>query len=382
LAVVLQKENQCPEAESLLRESLSLMRKESIGDVSARATVLFNLASVLNQENKLADSENCIRECVAMRRRIIRPDHPSFEQALEGLGLVLQKEHKWDEAESICVELIRIRRKMFATDDPRVLGIFGVLDDMYALQHKDTEAAQAFNEMLAGAGNDSNQAGKVWQKRCDYLARRTQLKEALDAAAQVLAILPDDHTGYHLQAPLLVETGNLSGYEELCGKITARFRGATDPFRADQMAKDCLILPHSGADLKVAAQLADTAVTAGQGAAPFHFFECSKALAEYRQGYWDGAVDWARRAAADAFPYSQAEACAILAMAQYRLKRFDEARAALAQCADIIKDKMPQLEQGDLGRDWRDWIIAHTLLAEAKSLIESANNSVLKSAEK
>jgi hypothetical protein len=29
-----------------------------------------------------------------------------------------------------------------------------------------------------------------------------------------------------------------------------------------------------------------------------------------------------------------------------------------------------KLESGDLGNDWRDWIIAGALLAEAKSMIE------------
>ncbi len=382
LAVVLEKENQFPEAESLLRESLSLTRKVAPGDSTAQAAVLFNLASVLNQQNKLADSENCIRECVAIRRRLLRPDHPLIEEALEGLGLVLQNEHKWDEAESICVELITNRRKNFGTDDPRALSILVALNGLYARQHKDTEAERTFNEMLSTSGNSSKQVGRLWQMRCEYLARRTQWKEALDAAAQALAILPDDHASYHLQAPLLVQTGNRGAYEELCGKIMARFRGATDPFLADQMAKDCLILPQSGADLKVVSQLANTAVTRGQGQVPFPLFECCKALAEYRQGYWDGAVDWAQRAAGDSFLYAQAEACAILAMAQYHLKRLDEARTALAQCAEIIKAKMPSLESGDLGGDWRDWIIAHALLAEAKSLIEGADNPVLKSAEK
>ncbi|HTA29332.1 MAG TPA: serine/threonine-protein kinase, partial [Candidatus Cybelea sp.] len=57
LAVVLEKERQFPEAESLLRESLAWMRKDDPGDLATQAAVLFNLASVLNQENKLADSE-------------------------------------------------------------------------------------------------------------------------------------------------------------------------------------------------------------------------------------------------------------------------------------------------------------------------------------
>jgi eukaryotic-like serine/threonine-protein kinase len=368
LAVVLQKENQCPEAESLLRESLSLMRKESIGDVSARATVLFNLASVLNQENNLADSENCIRECVAIRRLILRPDHPLLENALGALVLVLNREQKWDEAESLCAELIPIRRKIFGSEDSGALKVFVVMDEMFAIQHKDAEAERAFNEMLAASSTNGQQAGRLWQHRAEHLARRAQWQQALDAAAHALAILPDDHTSYHIEAPLLVETGNRSAYEGLCGKITKHFQGATDPFLADRMAKDCLILPRPSADLKVPGELAETAVSRGKGQTSFTFFECSKALAEFRQGHWAGAVDWAQRAAANSSPYSQAEACAILAMAQYKLHRLEAARDALTQCAEIVEKKLPKPESGDLGGDWRDWIIAHALLTEAQNL--------------
>jgi serine/threonine protein kinase len=368
LAVVLQKENQCPEAESLLRESLSLMDKESIGDASARATVLFNLASVLNQENKLADSENCIRECVAIRRLILHPDHPLLENALAALVLVLNREQKWDEAESICAELIPIRRKIFGNEDSGAQQVFVVMEGMFAIQHKDTEAERAFNEMLAASSTNRQQAGRLWQHRAEYLARRTQWQQALDAAAQALAILPDDHASYHVEAPLLVETGNRSAYEGLCRKITEHFRGATDPYLADRMAKDCLILPRPSADLEVPGELAETAVSRGKGQTSFAFFECCKALAEYRQGHWAGAADWAQQVAANSSPCSQAEACAILAMAQYKLQRLEAAQDALTQCAQIVERKLPKPESGDLGMDWRDWIIAHALLTEAQQL--------------
>jgi hypothetical protein len=36
------------------------------------------------------------------------------------------------------------------------------------------------------------------------------------------------------------------------------FRGTTDPFIADQMAKDCLLLAPSGVDLRVIGEMAET----------------------------------------------------------------------------------------------------------------------------
>lgn len=46
------------------------------------------------------------------------------------------------------------------------------------------------------------------------------------------------------------------------------------------------------------------------------------------------------------------------------------ARADLAQCKQVVQEELPPYG-GVLGYDWRDWIIAHALLAEAMGLIES-----------
>src|SRR5262249_46056250 len=139
---------------------------------------------------------------------------------------------------------------------------------------------------------------------------------------------------------------------------------------ADRMAKDCLILPASGVDLKQVAALADVAVSRGTNEGSMCFFQCCKALAQYRLGNYEEAVKWAQLAAQVQFPYSQAEATAITAMSQFKLNQLDEARSALARCNKLVEEKLPKLEQGSLGDDWRDWIIAHALQAEAKQLID------------
>jgi hypothetical protein len=92
-------------------------------------------------------------------------------------------------------------------------------------------------------------------------------------------------------------------------------------------------------------------------------------MAEYRQGNYEEATVWAKRSLENNFPYSQAEAYAIVSMAQYQLKRTEDSRATLAKCAEVVESKMPKPESADLGSDWRDWIIAHALLTEAQNLI-------------
>jgi hypothetical protein len=141
------------------------------------------------------------------------------------------------------------------------------------------------------------------------------------------------------------------------------------------MAKDCLILPSAGVDLNPVAAMAEFAVTKGSGAPTAPFYQCCKALAEYRQGHFAGAVEWAQRAAKTPFPYSQAEADVILAMSKYQLQQVANARAALVQCDTVVAEHMPKLGRERLGLDWRDWIITHALLEEAHSLIEGATST-------
>jgi hypothetical protein len=176
---------------------------------------------------------------------------------------------------------------------------------------------------------------------------------------------------YHCLAPLLVQVADVAGYRTHCQRTASQFRGAEHPNIAERMAKDCLILPNSGADLLVVSAWAETALTKGKDSGDLPWFQFVKGLAEYRLGHFASAVEWTRKVLSDAAHDSNrdAEACMVLAMAQHELKQTDEARDTLATGFDIVNTKMPKLDSGDLGSGWVDWIIAHALLAEAKALI-------------
>jgi hypothetical protein len=139
------------------------------------------------------------------------------------------------------------------------------------------------------------------------------------------------------------------------------------------MAKDCLILPSSGADWEAVSKLAETAVTAGKNQSEFPYFQCTKALAEYRTGHFAEAVGWAQKSIdnpsypADANRF--VDAYIVLAMAQYQMTQKNEARMTLAKGMGKA-DELTKLESGDIGTGWRDWIIAHALMKEANALIQ------------
>ena len=118
--------------------------------------------------------------------------------------------------------------------------------------------------------------------------------------------------------------------------------------------------------------MTDTAISAGTNHPAITWFHFAKGLAEYRQDRFASAVDWMQKVLTHAGddPNRDVEAVTVIAMAQHRLKRFDEARTFLAKGINMANTKLAKGDSGDLGDGWIDWIIAHALLREAEALIE------------
>ena len=95
------------------------------------------------------------------------------------------------------------------------------------------------------------------------LGRCGKWRQALAYARVLVDQHPDSFRLCHTLAPLLAAVNDLKGYQETCRNITARFSTAKNTEVADPMAKDCLILPNSVADLKPVAAMAETAVRQG-----------------------------------------------------------------------------------------------------------------------
>jgi serine/threonine protein kinase/tetratricopeptide (TPR) repeat protein len=360
LATTLNNLDILPEAESLLRKNLAVGQKRYRPNHPYLANDMYRLVFVLQRENKLDEAEEFARQCIAIRRKVLGPDHPLFDQALQVMARLLTIEGKPKEAADVYRELLELRRKHQGDEHSLV-----------------AETVMWLGRNLVNSGNEvqfeqlARDFPKAWLTRSEDLAKRGRWSEALAAASKFVELRPDDHSGYHVVAPLLVQMGDRTAYEELCTKITARFAGATDPYTADRMAKDCLILPRPGADLKVPAELAEIAVTRGRGdAGALPFFQCCKALAEYRQGHWDTASDWAQRASAISSKYALAEACAVMGMAQFQMKQMEACRANLKKCDEVIQTQLSGRKDGEPEQDWRDMIIARALLSEAEQLID------------
>jgi eukaryotic-like serine/threonine-protein kinase len=222
---------------------------------------------------------------------------------------------------------------------------------------------------LQTATNDPSQLMALYRARAEFFAQHGRWT---NAAADALAIVQHgttDHNDYHTAIPLLAASGDRDEYVRVCQSALKQFKATSDPPTADRIAKDCLILPLSGIDLQSVDELADTAVTLGARHAYVAYFQCTRALAAYRVGHDASALDWVGKTLSRSQSVELlAEAHAVSSMAHQRLGHVEDAKAALAKAVQEQR-KLPELSSGQIGEEWRDWIIAGALVDEATKLV-------------
>lgn len=370
LANVLFTAKRYAEAEKLSRQLVEAKRKQHGDEHPSFAFALANLGACLGDAGNYSEGRDLSVRALAIRRRMLGSQHPLIAISLESPGNTLQRSGSHVEAEKLFRELVTLQSNRFGRDHPTVVRTVCILALSLATQKKHMEVTQLLNDFLTPDFIRTSNSASMLELRAEAFARSGRWKEAAADAARALEYEPTNHQHYHTLAPLLVASNDLDAYAKLCREIVARFSGTTSVSIADRMAKDCLIHSSSGADLSLVAALADSAVTRGKDRPALPFYQFCKALAEYRQGNFSAAVEWASKPAASSFPYVAAEACAVVAMARHRLNEPEAASVSLAKARAIFENKLPKPENGDLGSDWRDWIIARALLAEARPLIE------------
>ena len=204
---------------------------------------------------------------------------------------------------------------------------------------------------------------------------REQWGAAVTNYAKVIALIPDDPAAYHYLAPLLIQTGAIDDYRRLCSDFLRRFGTTNNPMIAERGAKDCLILPPPESELPLIAKMADTASAAGADYKYWINCEFAKGFIEYRQAHFSSAAEWLQKVVGQTSDmYRNVQAHMVLAMAQQKLNQPEAARATLTKGMEIVTNKFPKAGRGNLDDQWNDWIIAHTLIREARALIEGSGS--------
>ncbi|MBI3850935.1 MAG: serine/threonine protein kinase [Verrucomicrobia bacterium] len=372
LANVLRIQGRRIEAEKTEREALAIQSKLWPQGNSEVAASLLDLEIVLREDGRWPEAEIAARQALDMYLKLSGKENPDVARSLGELGYVLQGQDKLAEAGPLLRKALAMHTKLYGKENPGVANSLGNLVDVLMREGKFDDIEPLFNDLLTPTFQTQPKSAGLLRERGAWRARTRHWQEAAADFSRSVEFEPENHEAYHALAPLLVQSGDLQGYRQLCAQELARFRSTSDPRIAERTAKDCLILPDSGVDLSTVNAWADIAVTAGKDRVYAPWFQFCKGLAEYRQGHFAGAVDWMQKVLSHAGDNLDRDGGAylVLAMAQYRSKQADQAGATLAKGVEIAARRLPRLDSGDLGGDWDDWIITHALMREAKALIQ------------
>ena len=214
-------------------------------------------------------------------------------------------------------------------------------------------------------------------------------RQAVERFAPLVKV--DQHDGWglisfdYLQLGLaLIESGDLSGYEQMRQNVIARFAGVADPI-ADRVLKDNLLLPVNEQmmrDLKPHATVSLATFDAVKKEDPLKaaWHAVTLGLWEYRRGNYAEATNWCLRCLDfhEADAVLTATAHLILAMSCQQMNQSQKALSELWLSQPMIEmhfNKEPDFGNGSDGF-WFDWVFARILLRECQQQIADADRSL------
>jgi tetratricopeptide (TPR) repeat protein len=335
-----------------------------------------NLAKVYRVSGRKQEAIQLLEQALALSKRL---DHPETLELMSSLAADYSDVGRSEEAIALCEECLKLQKSRLGLGHPRTWSSIDSLFRAYVIAGRlgnqngiaSDSAMQLLTDMLTPAGESQPTSAPLLRARAGFLARLGCANQAIADLSQAVRLEPENHDLYHVLAPLLVETGDRDAYRSHCAKVVELFGKTTEPYVAERMAKDCLILTPSGVELDLVQNMADTAIGAGENHDAWSFFQFVKGLCEYRQGRFASSVKWMQSALTrpGEVAFRDAQAQLVLAMAHYQLNEAEQARAALAEGDNIIRSKSTTAP-GVLKSDWSDWLIAQALLREASALIE------------
>ena len=260
------------------------------------------------------------------------------------------------------------------------------------LSHGEVAEADALLDPIPIAlFSPSTEATSVFRTLGDWNMLQGKWKEAANRYAvlvQVNQVDKEDRTDAAtadllMAAPLLIEAGDLTGYDRIRRMALARLATTANPAAAEQLIKTSLLLPADDSLMKLMPSLAqvtaasieffDPKVNSGYYIAAWRAF--ALALLEYRRGHFAEAQDWLRKCTGfpDQSPSCVASVHLLRSMIFTQLGQPGPAGDELKQGQEMVDARFRQkLDYGDnkTGK-LPGWIMTPVFLSEAKKLHEA-----------
>jgi len=182
----------------------------------------------------------------------------------------------------------------------------------------------------------------------------------------------------------LIESGDLSGYEQMRQNAITRFAGVTDPI-ADRILKGDLLLPVNEQMMRNLKPHAEVTLATFDAVRKDDLMKAAwhavtLGLWEYRRGNYAEATNWCLRCLDlhEANAALTATAHLILAMSYQQVNQSQKALSELWLSQPMIEmhfNRGPDLGNGSDGF-WFDWVFARILLRECQQQIAAADHSL------
>jgi eukaryotic-like serine/threonine-protein kinase len=181
-----------------------------------------------------------------------------------------------------------------------------------------------------------------------------------------------------MAGPILIEMGDMQGYESFRQAAIARYQGTADPVFAERTLKICLLsttTPRLMESLEPLYELSAGSMKAAEPGDIMASWRCiSLALMEYRQGNVKTSMMWCQKCLSDKNnPARIATAHVIQAMSYFRLGDMQDAKEEFEVGQKMVETKISNgLDEGNgLDGFWYDWLFARILLHEADTLFKT-----------
>ncbi|HEX9045620.1 MAG TPA: serine/threonine-protein kinase [Verrucomicrobiae bacterium] len=297
---------------------------------------------------------------------LIREHHLRQEQARlravaeHGLAVEAELRHQAEWREAIRQAAGLIQRKAYADADQLIGSLSSEPSTM--------EGAEILRTL--GEWNAVHERWTEARNRYHALLRANRFDKPLNTTLDVTAT-----------AAAIIESEDPADYEAFRKEIIATANGTDDPIVAERTIKNCLLQPCSGDLLETlrpleriaegSAKEKDYSASAVTWDVPWRCF--SLALWKYREGRPRDAITWAQRCLVGGEqPLARSSSARLIrAMALYRLRQPDDARAELRSARGTIdaRFKKPLTSQDNDGSCWFDWIVSRILLREAMGTV-------------
>lgn len=375
LASCLSSDGQWIEAEERLREALQIYQASGSDRQPVSFWLLNQLAAVIESQKRLSEAEETAQRALGQESQVLSPDHPLIAASLSRLGRILIDQGRNTEAKTNLYQALGIWVKRLDNEDLGVTDTVSALFDVLLAEHSNSEARQVYEQVAEAAR--SSKANKSLMLVCaHYLARTGDWKGSAEYFEKLQKLEPDNHEVWAWLASLYLQRDDIPAYRQLASEIVTTFQSATNnPTIADRMAKSLLMVPVplEGEPLATATVLANACISHDTNSMDNPWFQFCKGLLELRSCHFDSAKEWmskvreyeSKRSVRDVEQYM------VLSLAEHGLGNQEAAVQAYETGIRIAPTRMRELSSGDIESGWKDWVIAHLLMREAKNALES-----------